>query len=141
MVSQNDSSEKLIALLQLAYSGELAAAHAYQGHWHSVSDAAEKASIQSIENDEWRHRKLVGEMLAGLNAGPSKQREVRATIIWSDVGIFMSRHGLARADVRRRQIGEPQHSRVRNRCAPCTRLWPHGLDRLLIGNGGSRVGA
>ena len=78
MVSGNDSREKLIALLQLAYSGELAAAHAYRGHWHSVHQTVERQSIRKIEEDEWRHRKLVGEMLAGLGAGPSKRREIRA---------------------------------------------------------------
>lgn len=81
MFTTADNRRKLIAILQLAYSGELAAAYAYRGHWHSVSDATERASIQNIENDEWRHRKLVGEMLAGLGAAPKKSREIRAAII------------------------------------------------------------
>jgi rubrerythrin len=88
MVSENDSREKLIALLQLAYSGELAAAHAYRGHWHSVSGVDERESIRKIEDDEWRHRKLVGEMLAGLGAGPSKRREIRAAIIGRALGVL-----------------------------------------------------
>src|SRR6266478_903647 len=88
MVSGNDSREKLIALLQLAYSGELAAAHAYRGHWHSVRQTDERESIRKIEDDEWRHRKLVGEMLAGLGAGPSKRREIRAAIIGRALGLL-----------------------------------------------------
>ena len=88
MVSGNDSREKLIALLQLAYSGELAAAHAYRGHWHSVHQTVERESIRKIEEDEWRHRKLVGEMLAGLGAGPSKRREIRAAIIGRTLGLL-----------------------------------------------------
>jgi rubrerythrin len=88
MVSGNDSREKLIALLQLAYSGELAAAHAYRGHWHSVRQTDERESIRKIEDDEWRHRKLVGEMLAGLGAGPSKRREIRAAIIGRTLGLL-----------------------------------------------------
>ncbi len=88
MVSGNDSREKLIVLLQLAYSGELAAAHAYRGHWHSVSSKQERESIRSIEDDEWRHRKLVGEMLAGLGAEPSKRREIRAAIIGRALGLL-----------------------------------------------------
>ena len=88
MVSGNDSREQLIALLQLAYSGELAAAHAYRGHWRSVRQSDERESIRKIEDDEWRHRNLVGEMLAGLGAGPSKRREIRAAIIGRTLGFL-----------------------------------------------------
>src|ERR1041384_2861384 len=72
---------QLITTLQLAYSGELAAGYAYRGHWHSVSDPEERARIKTIEDEEWHHRKLVGEMLTSLGAGPNKWREIRATII------------------------------------------------------------
>jgi rubrerythrin len=88
MTTENDSRQKLIALLQLAYSGELAAAHAYRGHWHSVRQTDERESIRKIEDDEWRHRKLVGEMLAGLGAGPSKRREIRAEIVGRTLGLL-----------------------------------------------------
>src|SRR5713226_8375242 len=88
MTTASDSRDKLIALLQLAYSGELAAAHAYRGHWHSVRQADERESIRKIEDDEWRHRKLVGEMLADLGAGPSKRREIRAAIIGRTLGFL-----------------------------------------------------
>ncbi len=80
-VSAVDSRAKLIALLQLAYSGELAAAYAYRGHWRSVRHPDEKRAIQDIENDEWRHRKLLGELLTSLEAGPNPRRETRAAII------------------------------------------------------------
>ncbi len=89
MTSQaGESRTKLIALLQLAYSGELAAAHAYRGHWKSVRSAAEKTAIQSIESDEWRHRKLVGEMLGNLESGPSRRRETRANLIGRTLGFL-----------------------------------------------------
>jgi rubrerythrin len=88
MVPSRNSSDKLIALLQLAYSGERAAAYAYRGHWQSVSDQHERDSIRSIEEDEWRHRQLVGEMLAGLGAEPNHRREVRATIIGRTLGLL-----------------------------------------------------
>jgi len=84
----NDSRQKLILLLQLAYSGELAAAHAYRGHWNSVREADERTSIRSIEDDEWRHRKLVGEMLDSLGAAPDKWRELRAKIIGRLLGLL-----------------------------------------------------
>ena len=84
----NGSRQKLIALLQLAYSGELAAAHAYRGHWSSVRNADEKTSIKNIEDDEWRHRRLVGEMLKGLGSGPSRRREIRAIVIGRALGLL-----------------------------------------------------
>jgi rubrerythrin len=83
-----ESRRKLIALLQLAYSGELAAAYAYRGHWKSVPNADQKTAIQNIENDEWRHRKLVGEMLASLESGPSQRRETRAKVIGRVLGFL-----------------------------------------------------
>lgn len=78
----------LIALLQLAYSGELAAAYAYRGHWKSVSNLNQKTAIQKIENDEWRHRELVGEMLASLGSAPSPKREKRADRIGRVLGFL-----------------------------------------------------
>ena len=88
MVPDNDSHNKLIALLQLAYSGELAAAYAYRGHWHSVTSEDERDSIRRIEEDEWRHRRLVGDMLVKLDAEPNKRREVRAAIIGRTLGLL-----------------------------------------------------
>ena len=88
IVTVSDNRRKLIALLQLAYSGELAAAYAYRGHWKSVTDKNQRVSIQSIEEDEWRHRKQVGEMLASLGAAPDRRRELRATIIGRVLGLL-----------------------------------------------------
>ena len=79
---------QLIAILQLAYSGELAAGYAYRGHWNSVSNSEEKARIKLIEDEEWHHRKLVGEMLESLGAGPRRIREVRAWIIGRSLGLL-----------------------------------------------------
>ena len=81
-----ESRRRLIALLQLAYSGELAAAYAYRGHWHSVRDPDERTAIQNIENDEWQHRKLLGDLLTSLEAGPLHPRETRAAIIGRTLG-------------------------------------------------------
>ena len=88
MSNLDDNRQKLIAILQLAYSGELAAAYAYRGHWHSVSAADERETIRTIEEDEWRHRKLVGEMLAALGSAPNKTRETRATVIGRTLGFL-----------------------------------------------------
>ena len=87
-IDQPTSRDKLIRILQLAYSGELAAAYAYRGHWHSLSDPQERAQVKQIEEEEWHHRRLVGEMLAGLNAGPNKRRELRATLVGRTLGLL-----------------------------------------------------
>lgn len=73
--------ERLVRLLQLAYSGEKAAALAYQGHARSVRDPLEKAMIEKIENDEWVHRRKVGELLEKLGAVPLRVRELRAATV------------------------------------------------------------
>lgn len=88
MVTKDDSREKLIAILQGAYSGELAAAYAYRGHWKSVRAQAERDAIRVVEEDEWRHRKLVGEMLAKLGRGPNQRREFRATVVGRTLGFL-----------------------------------------------------
>lgn len=86
----NDNCEALIAILQLAYSGELAAAYAYRGHWRSLLNAEERERIQTIENDEWHHRHLIGEMLQALGAAPNRYREIRASILGR--GLALSCH-------------------------------------------------
>ena len=82
-----DSREKLIGLLKLAYSGELAAAYAYGGHWHSLTDAGEREAIRKIEAEEWHHRELVGGMLRDLGSGPNRFREFRAFLVGRFLGI------------------------------------------------------
>ena len=87
-MSQDGTSQNLIALLQLAYSAERAAAYAYRGHWHSVKDPDERARIKQIEDEEWHHRKLVGDMLEALGSQPSRQREVRSLVIGRVLGFL-----------------------------------------------------
>jgi rubrerythrin len=84
----SNSRANLIALLQLAFSGEKAASHAYSGHWQSVSSAEERARIAVIEQEEWHHRHLVGQILAELGAGPDPSRERRAAIIGRILGFL-----------------------------------------------------
>ena len=76
LASQN--LENLVSILQLAYSGELAAALAYNGHWHSVKNDSDRERILQIENEEWHHRELVGAMLIQLGKTPDPDREIRA---------------------------------------------------------------
>ena len=77
---------ELITILKAAYSGELAAGYAYRGHWKSVTNRIERERIRQIENDEWVHRKRVGEMLDHLGAGPSKLKEMRMWLTGRAIG-------------------------------------------------------
>jgi len=80
--------EALAAILRLAYSGELAAALAYRGHWQSVRDPDERARIRQIEEEEWHHRDLVGGMLARIGMEPSPARERRASAVGRTLALF-----------------------------------------------------
>ena len=79
--------EALTAILRLAYSGELAAALAYRGHWKSVRDPDERARIRQIEEEEWHHRDLVGGMLARIGM-ESTARERRAGAVGRALGLL-----------------------------------------------------
>jgi len=71
----------LIELLQKAYSGEKAAAFAYQGHAGSVKSVDEKSAIRQIEIDEWNHRAEVLAMMQQYGVPVSKWQEVKSHII------------------------------------------------------------
>lgn len=78
--------EHLVKILQNAYSGELAAAYAYRGHWKSLEDAAEIKRIKQIEDEEWLHREKVGRLLLALRARPLKRKEARMWVIGRAAG-------------------------------------------------------
>jgi len=81
LVSQAHSARRLLVTqLQLAYSGELGAGFAYRGHWRSLRDPDERARVRQIEEEEWHHRSLVGDMLKDLGAAP---RPLREAVFWS----------------------------------------------------------
>ena len=87
-IGPKSEPSKLVEILQLAYSGELAAAYAYRGHWHSLSGPAERARVKTIEDEELHHRQLVGEMLKSLEAEPDRRRELRASVVGRVLGFF-----------------------------------------------------
>jgi len=101
---QNDLA-LLIRQLQGAYSGELAAGHAYRGHWRSVRDSVEREQIKVIEEEEWHHRELVGGLLAQLGAKPSRLREAIFFVIGKTIaalcrigGHFIPMYGAGRLE-------------------------------------------
>ena len=74
-----DHEKALIAILQAAHAGELAAAYAYQGHGRSRLGAKrrdERDEIERIEAAEWHHRNQVADLLSALGSGPVRWREV-----------------------------------------------------------------
>ena len=73
----------LINILQMAFSGEKAAALAYAGHWRAARDPQEKIDIWKIEQEEWEHRAIVGEMLKELQSAPLSWREALMSTIGS----------------------------------------------------------
>lgn len=83
-----DAKQKLIELLQKAFSGERAAALAYNGHWKSLEDETEIRIVKKIERDEWQHRARIGEMLFELNAKPLFIREKVFYLIGRSIGII-----------------------------------------------------
>ncbi len=80
------SLRALVALLQEAYSGEMAAAYAYRGHWKSLPDPAERETVARIEREEWDHRRIVGGMLQALGAAPVGWKEAKAWLIGRTLG-------------------------------------------------------
>jgi rubrerythrin len=83
---EHSHRQKLTRILQNAYSGELAAALAYRGHWKSLDNPDEIEKIQQIETEEWIHREKVDCMLAILGAAPVKSKEMRMWLTGRVIG-------------------------------------------------------
>lgn len=77
----NIQHQKLVKLLQLAYSAEKAAAFAYIGHAGSVRNPAEKLAIKQIELDEWQHRETVLRIMQQYEIPPSRYYEIKYHVI------------------------------------------------------------
>jgi demethoxyubiquinone hydroxylase (CLK1/Coq7/Cat5 family) len=87
-MTESSSRHRLVNILRLAYSGELAAVYAYRGHWRSVKDPEERRRIKEIEDEEWHHRELVGGMLRDLGERPNAWRELKARVIGRTLGVL-----------------------------------------------------
>ena len=75
MISEDEHRRQLAHVLQGAYSGELAAAYAYRGHWKSLGAGAERERIRQIEDEEWVHREKVRSIMTALSVAPVARRE------------------------------------------------------------------
>lgn len=85
--------QDLIRILQDAYSGELAAAYAYRGHWKSLKRSAQRDQIIQIEAEEWDHRRRVGGWLEKLGAKPRPFREKAFWTIGRTLGMLCNISG------------------------------------------------
>jgi demethoxyubiquinone hydroxylase (CLK1/Coq7/Cat5 family) len=87
-MSERSPRQQLVHILQAAYSGELAAAHAYRGHRKSLKNPVEQEHIQRIEDEEWVHREKVGRILYELQSGPARLREMKMLLIGRTIGLL-----------------------------------------------------
>jgi len=81
-----EAARRLVAILRLAYSGELAAALAYRGHARSLEEGEERRRIETIEEEELHHRRELREMLRAMGCAPRRLREARAWLIGRVLG-------------------------------------------------------
>ena len=86
MQTKDDHRLHLIHVLHMAYSGEKAAAYAYNAHWKSLKNPDQRAAIKQIEDEEWEHRRIVGQMLEFLTDKPQPWRELMMATIGRTVG-------------------------------------------------------
>ena len=96
---------ELTFLLQLAYSGERAAAQAYWGHRHSLSSPTERLEVGKICREELVHRRCLLGMLARLDAGPDPLRDRKMNRVGKTIsflcqigGWFLPMYGAAKLE-------------------------------------------
>ena len=80
---------ELVTLLQMAYSGERAAAYAYLGHRASLrrpKHADDRAMLTTVLVEEIQHRRAVRRMLRELGAEPDPRRERKMQLIGRTIG-------------------------------------------------------
>lgn len=85
-MNTSNHRQQLIQVLRMAYSGEKAAAYAYNAHWKSLESAVERQAVAQIEQEELDHRAIVGAMLKELQAAPQAWRELLMAAIGRSVG-------------------------------------------------------
>ena len=83
-----DDRQRLERVLRGAYSGELAAAYAYRGHWKSLRKGAERERIRQIEDEEWVHREKVKAIMSALSVAPAGSREKLMWTVGRTLGLF-----------------------------------------------------
>lgn len=86
-VTQELKHHELVSSLKKAYSAERAASYAYIGHAGSLKDPEEIDAVRRIEQDEWDHRRHVGEIMAHYGIRPSRWQEWKYAVIGRIIGL------------------------------------------------------
>lgn len=74
-------------MLRFAHAAEIAAYHAYEGHWRSVSNRAEQEYIQKIQLDELKHVYSIEKMLSSLQTCPDPLLDKAGKIVGELIGL------------------------------------------------------
>lgn len=80
--------KRLIRMLKFAHAAEIAAYHAYEGHWRSVSNKAEQDFIRNIALDELKHIQTIRAVLVSMKSKPSKILDVFGKIVGETIGMM-----------------------------------------------------
>lgn len=90
-MNATSARDELVTLLQMAYSGERAAAYAYLGHRRSLrrpKRADDREMLRLVLLDEIRHRRAVRRLLHVLDSAPDPARERKMRRIGLTIGAF-----------------------------------------------------
>lgn len=80
--------KKLIRQLRFAHAAEIAAYHAYEGHWRSVSNQAEQDYIKTVALDELAHIFTLDKMLECLGSSPSPTMDKLGKVVGEVIGFM-----------------------------------------------------
>lgn len=72
---------RLAIMLKKAHAGEIAAYHAYEGHWRSVKCELQREAIKKIQKDELEHRIVVAKLLDYIGYKPSFWRDTTFEVL------------------------------------------------------------
>lgn len=89
MMPTDEARNDLVTLLQMAYSGERAAAYAYLGHRTSLrrpQRAPDRDMLTTVLVEEIQHRRIVRTMLRSLGAAPDRRRERKMLLVGRTIG-------------------------------------------------------
>jgi len=80
--------KKLIRHLRFAHAAEIAAYHAYEGHWRSVSNQAEQDYIKTVALDELKHIFDLEKMLESLGYSTDSTLDKVGKVVGEVIGFL-----------------------------------------------------
>ena len=104
-MESDPAEEALVEGLQMAYSGEWGAVHAYLGHRAALPHGPDRELIVQILKDELEHRKALLSMLHACGRAEDPKRETRMNRVGRTIGClcgiggwFVPMYGAARLE-------------------------------------------